>query len=805
MKTQTQVVVIGGGVVGCSVLYHLTKLGWQDVVLLERAELTAGSTWHAAGGMHTLNGDPNVAALQNYTINLYRQIEQVSGVSCGIHQTGCLYLAVTDQQIEFFQTERAKARHLGLALDFISLEEAKRLNPLIQTDDYRAAMFDPNDGHVDPSGVTQAYAQAARLGGAEIYRHTPVTNLTRLADGEWLVTTPKGGIRAQYVVNAGGLWAREVGRLMGVDLPIVPMEHQYIITNDVPELASLDREIPFAVDFESGAYWRQERQGLLLGTYEQDCRHWAVRGTPQDFGVELLPSDLDRIAEPLSAIMERVPAVARAGIKRVVNGGMVFAPDGNPVIGPLPGLPTAFVAAGVMAGFSQGGGVGLAVANWIVHGEPGMDVFAMDVARFGNFAGEAYVREKTRENYQRRFILPAPNEELPAARPLRTSPIYDRLAAAGAVFGVAAGMEVPLWYAHSATEAHEAPTFHRSKAFNFVAEECRSVRQGVGLWETSSYCKIEVRGAQAAAWLDGILANPIPATVGRASLCPMLTRQGRVLGDVVVARIAQDQFLLIGSPAAESLYMRWLDSHVAGNSVQITSITDALCGLSLTGPFARAVLAAVCDDDVSSGEFPFMHVRELTVGLATALALRVSFTGELGYELYTTPNLQRHVYDALLRAGRPFGLKLFGARALNSLRMEKAYGGWGRELTQDYTVVEAGLSRFVRTENRSFIGRDEAASQLGVPPARRLRLLSIVSDNPDPNGGEPVLLRGKPVARLTSAAFGHSLGYALGFAYLPPEIDTGTSDLQVQILGVPVPARVLDEAPYDPKGLRLRT
>src|ERR1700678_579723 len=433
MKSQARVVVIGGGVVGCSVLYHLAKFGMNDAVLLERSELTAGSTWHAAGGMHTLNGDPNVAALQDYTIKLYREIERESGASCGIHQTGCLYLAVSDREVEFFQAERAKARHLGLALDFIDLAEAKQLNPLIETSDYRAAMLDPHDGHVDPSGVTHAYAQAARNAGAEIYRHTPVTGLKRLSGGDWNVETPKGDIRTEYVVNAAGLWAREVGRMMEAELPIVPMEHQYIVTNDIPELAALGREIPAAVDFDGAGYLRQERHGLVLGTYEQNCRHWAVRGTPLDFGVELLPSDLERIAEPLSVVMERMPALGRAGIKRIINGGMVFTPDGNPIIGPLPGLPTAFVAAGVMAGVSQGGGVGLAVARWITDGEPGMDVFAMDIARFGDFTNKAYVLEKTRENYQRRFMLPCPNEELAATRPLRTTPVYDLLVTSGLV------------------------------------------------------------------------------------------------------------------------------------------------------------------------------------------------------------------------------------------------------------------------------------------------------------------------------------------------------------------------------------
>ena len=804
MKSHTRVVVIGGGVIGCSVLYHLTKLGWRDVVLLERSELTAGSTWHAAGGMHTLNGDPNVAALQSYTIKLYGEIERVSGVSCGVHRTGCLYLAVSDLEIEFFKAERAKARHLGLELDFVDLTEAKRLNPLIETSDYRAAMFDPNDGHIDPSGVTNAYAQAARNAGAELHKHTPVIGLTKLAGGEWEVRTPKGTIRAEYIVNAAGLWAREVGRLMGVRLPIVPMEHQYIVTNDVPELAALHREIPAAVDFDGAAYLRQEHRGLVLGTYEQDCRHWAVNGTPQDFGIELLPPDLDRIAEPLGKVMERMPALGRAGIKRIVNGGMVFSPDGNPIIGPLPGHPTAFVGAGVMAGFSQGGGVGLAVAQWIATGEPGMDVFAMDVARFGEFADEAYVLEKTRENYRRRFILPCPNEELKAARPLLTTPVYDRLVSNGAVVGAVAGWEVPLWFAASPDDAHEPPSFLRTNAFGRIAEECRAVREAVGLWETSTYCKIEVRGAGASAWLEAIVANRVPTGEGRVALCPMLTPRGRILGDVTVARLGEDRFWLMGSPVAEPLYLRWLTSQAGADRLQISSKTRNFCGFSVTGPLARELLSRCCPDEVSNTAFPFLSVRELTVGLAPVIAIRISFTGELGYELYTSPEYQRQVHETLVRFGRPLGLREFGVRALNSLRLEKAYGGWGREYTQDYTPAEAGLQRLVNTGKPRFIGREAVLAQFASRPERRLSLLAVDSADPDPAGGEPVLQDGRPIARLTSAAFGHTVGHALGLAYLPAETANGAPELEVELLGTRVKARVLQRVPYDPAATHLR-
>lgn len=803
MKSHVRVAVIGGGVVGSSILYHLTKRGWYDVMLLERAELTAGSTWHAAGGMHSLNGNANMAALQDYTIRLYREIEQLSGVSCGIHATGCLYLAVTDREVDFFHAERTKAKLLNLDLDFISLDEARHLNPLIETRDYRAAMFDPNDGHVDPSGVTHAYATAARNAGAEIVRHAPVNSIQLLSGGEWLISTSKGEVQAQIVVNAAGLWAREVGRLLGVELPIVPMEHQYIITQDITELAALGREIPAAVDFDGAAYMRQERLGVLLGTYEQECRHWAINGTPADFGVELLPEDLERISGPLQIVTNRMPALARAGIKRVVNGGMVFAPDGNPVIGPLPGKATAFMAAGCMAGFSQGGGVGLAVANWIVDGEPGMDIHAMDLARFGQFATKPYVLAKTRENYQRRFILPCPNEELRAARPLRVSTLYERMKRAGAVFGANSGWEVPLWFASDPNAATEEPTFRRTAAFDAISAECRAVRESVGIWDISSYCKLEVIGPAAGHWLDGIVANRVPHEVGRLMLTPMLTVGGRILGDVTLLKAARDRFLMFGSPGAEGVYLRWLHSQVGQAEVSVRSHSASLGGVAITGPRSRELLADVTAVDVTNVAFPFLHAREIDVGFAPCMVLRVSFTGELGYEIYTSPEYLPHVYDRLIQAGDSLDLRNFGVRALDALRLEKGYGGWGREYTQDYDPAEAGLSRWVRVDKGSYIGSGAAARALSKKPARRLQLLRIDSLGIDPTGGEPVMLDGHPIGRLTSAAYGHTVGYGLGLAYLPSDV-SGDSMLEVQVLSHRYRAQVLAEPPHDPGGSRMR-
>ncbi|HEV3287252.1 MAG TPA: FAD-dependent oxidoreductase, partial [Steroidobacteraceae bacterium] len=477
MKSDARVVVVGGGVVGASVLYHLSKAGWKDLLLIERGELTCGSTWHAAGGMHTVNGDPNVAKLQQYTINLYKELEQISGQSCGMHLTGGLMLAGTRERLDWLKMTQARGRYLGMELELISVDEAARLFPLMNPRHFVGALFDPIEGHVDPWGVTQAYAKAAQLNGAEIVRHTRVLDLKARRDGSWDVITAGGNVHAEHVVNAGGLWAREVGRMVGLELPVLAMEHQYLITEDLPALRGQKEQL-HVIDFEGEIYTRQERGGMLLGTYERAGVPWSPVTTPWEFAQSLLPNDLERIAPSLEIGFEHFPALGEVGIRKVVNGPFTFAPDGNPLVGPVRGLRNFWVACGVMAGFSQGGGVGLALSRWMVDGDPGADVWAMDVARYGDWATLAYTNAKVRENYSRRFSIRFPNEELPAARPLRTTPIYERLLSAHAVFGDYCALEHALWFAPSAAAANETITFHRSNAHAHVGAECVAVRDG---------------------------------------------------------------------------------------------------------------------------------------------------------------------------------------------------------------------------------------------------------------------------------------------------------------------------------------
>jgi len=803
MKSHVQVAVIGGGVVGASVLYHLAKAGWTDVVLIERDELTSGSTWHAAGGMHTLNGDPNVAKLQKYTIELYKEIEEASGQSCSIHITAGVDLAGTPERMDFLKLACARARYLGLGMEIISVDEAARIFPLMDKRHFVGALYNPLEGHVDPSGVTHAYAKAARNLGAEVYRFTRVTGLEQRADSSWNVRTDKGDLVAEHVVNAAGLWAREVGRFAGLELPILAMEHQYIVTGEIPEVVASQKEVLHAIDFEGEIYMRQEGNGMLIGTYEKGGVPWAERQTPWNFTHELLPPDLDRIADSLEVGFRHFPPLERAGIKRIVNGPFTFAPDGNPVVGPIRGLRNYWVACGVMAGFSQGGGVGLALSNWMIHGDPGFDVWAMDVARFGDWATMAYTNAKVRENYSRRFRIRFPNEELPAARPLRMTPVYDRLKARGAGFGAAFGLEHALWFAPSGVEAVEDVTYRRSNAHGPVGDECRAVRNAVGLLETASFAKYEVTGPGAGAWLERVLANRLPRA-GRLTLSPMLNDEGKLIGDFTVANPGSGRFFVFGSGIAEQYHLRWFDTHLPPSGVAIRALRAELLGLAIAGPRSRELLSRLTGDDVSNAALPFLSFRAMDVALLPAHVGRISFTGELGYEIWVPADCQLALYDAILAAGADLGLRHFGARALNSLRLEKSFGNWAREYRPIYTPAEAALDRFVDVAKADFIGRDAVLRDRERRPVRRLVTLVVDATEADAIGDEPVWHDGEVVGWITSGGYGHCVGKSIALGYVPAAVAGASSGLEIEMLGERRPASLAPQPLHDPTGERMR-
>ena len=804
MKSHYRVVVIGGGIVGTSVLYHLAKGGWSDVVLIERAELTAGSTWHAAGGFHALNDDPNIAALQGYTIRLYDEIQAESGVSVGMHMTGGISLAASDERWEMLKAERAMYETMEMETRLVTPEEIRELCPIIDITGLRGGLYDRHEGYMDPHGTTHAYAGAARRRGAEIVLRNRVLELHPTADGGWRVVTEQGTVSAEHVVNAAGLWARRVGRMTGVDLPVVPMQHHYLVTEDIPLLAGLGREIASVTDLEGFTYLQPDRKGVLLGVYERDPRHWQPEGAGWDYGMDLLPTDVERILPELEIGYARFPVLAEAGIRRWVNGAFTFTPDGNPLVGPVPGLRNYWVACGCMGGFSQGGAIGLVLSRWMIDGDPAADVFGMDVARYGSYAAQDdYLRDTTRQFYARRFVISYPNEELPAGRPLKTTPCYAAFLEEGAVFGCTWGMETPQYFA-GAPAFVEHPTVRRSNAHSLVGEEVRATREAAGIFESAVYARYEVSGPRASAWLDWLLASKLPA-IGRVRLAPMLAQSGKLMGDLTVSRLADDRYWLIGSYYLQAWHGRWFHDHLPTDGVTLSNLSDHWLGFALSGPASRTIVERVLDRDLSNQAFPFMACADLSFDGAPAVLARLSLTGELGYEINVPASSQLALYRALLQAGRGHGLRNIGNRALDSLRLEKSYAIWSTEYTQSVTPGACGLSRHVAYDKGEFIGRAAALEERELPAPRVLATIEIDATDADAGGFEPVKCDGRLVGYVTSGAYGHWVGRSLALAYVDREVVAAGPALTVDVIGEPRAARLLGAPAYDPQGLRMRS
>ena len=804
-SSYARVVIIGGGVVGCSILFHLAKFGWKDVLLLERNELTSGSSWHAAGQIHTISSDPNISRLQGYTINLYKEIEATSGHSVGMHSTGGFYLASNEVWHDYLKRERSKARYMGLDQEFISVEEAARRHPLIDPSQYIAALWDPLDGDVDPSGVCYAYAKSARVHGATYHTHTPVIETRQRKDGTWDVVTDKGTINAEHVVNAAGLWAREAGRMAGIHLPVQPMEHHYLITEEIPEIAERMKSgerLPAGIDYEANIYFRQERTGMLLGTYEPKSTPWKVEGTPMDFGHELLAPDLDRVADRLELAFGRIPALGRAGIKTVVNGPFTFGPDGNPMIGPVPGLKNYWAAVGVMAGFCQAGGVGMCLAEWMMDGEPSIDVWAMDIARFGNFATPDWGTVKSSENYQRRFVMTFPNETLPQGRRQKVTAMYDRLVSRGAVMGTSFGLEHALWFANGPDDAHEAPTFERNRSHQYVAAEVKAVREKVGAIEIANFAKHEFKGPGARVFLNHVLAGRMPKQ-GRVALTPMLTPKGKLYGDLTVACIGDEHYMLFGSGAAQEMHRRWFERHLPEAGVAYANVTDHWHGFALSGPNSRALLSRITREDVSNSALKFRDIRRTFVGGVPVILVRISFSGELGYEIYCEPQFQIALWEKIEQAGEGLGLKLYGARALMSLRLEKNWGVWTLDYRPDFTAAESGLDAYIDW-NKDFIGKTSAVSEREKGPAKKLVTLVIDIDGRDVVNDEAILKDGDCVGYVSSGGYAHHAGKSMAMGYVPTELAIDGMSVTVEVGGAMYPAHVVAQTLHDANGGRIR-
>ena len=804
MRTHAQAVVIGGGLVGCSILYHLAKLGWRDVILLERDELTSGSTWHAAANIHGLHDNNNITRIQHYTMNLYKELEAETGQGCGVFQPGSLYLAQTEEREHQLRLQEAKAKFYGLGFYEVSREEAKELHPLAQFDDVRCIMFEPDGGNVDPSGVTHAYAAGARLLGAEIERFCPVTVTEARPDGSWIVRTEKGDIHTQWVVNAAGLWGREVAAMAGLSLPLQPTEHQYFVTEAIDEVATLGRRLPSIADRDGEYYFRQEGNGLLIGAYEEKMKFWAEEGTPLDFGHELFDDDLDRIMENVMRAIDRVPAAAEAGVKRVINGPMIWSPDSNALFGPVPELRNYFCCNGIIPGFSQSGGLGLLAAQWMIEGEPEWDMFAWDLARFGEWADKAFTKARVRDQYMHRFKIHFPNEERAAGRPAMTRPAYEMQRGMGAVFGLNAGWEHPLWFA-DAPGTEDTNGFARQNWFEPVGREAAMLRDAVGVIDISNFGKYEVTGPGAGDWLDALVANHVPREIGKSCLTPLIGMRGGVAGDFTVTMTGDESYMMIGSGMAERYHRRFFDMVPLPDGTGFEVATPRIAGFNVAGPRSREMLAGLTDADLSNEGWRFMRSRRIAVGGVDCLAIRVSFTGDLGWELHCAVDDQVALYEILLEAAAAHGGGPVGGRALGALRIEKGYGSWGREYSPEYWPQEAGLHGLIKLD-KDFLNKEAYLKISNTPPRESLTMFEVdVTDNADANGGEPIFLAdGTPVGRVTSGSYGYTVGKSLAIGYAREGVVRAGDRVEIFILGKPHAATVLEKPPFDAGGERLR-
>lgn len=809
MKTHARVVIVGGGAMGVSLLYHLAKRGWSDIVLVEKHELTAGSTWHAAGLCTHFAHNATIMEMRAASVRLYRDtLPAETGLSTGFHACGALRITQCADRMDEFRHVQGIGRFAGYDFHLLSPAELKQVYPLCETDGLLGALYEPYDGHVDPTLATNAMATAARALGATIHRHNPVRRISRLPSNEWLVATREGDIRCEHVVNAAGTWCREIGTMMGLDLPVVPMLHQYVVTDTVAEIshrtAAGERELPIIRDPEQSWYLRQEREGYIIGPYEKAAASWAVDGVPADFGMELLPPDMDRIEPIIVQAMERVPALAQAGIKTVINGPITFTPDANPLIGPAFGLRNAWLLTGSSMGVMEGGGAGSFLADWMAEGAPPRDALAVDARRFGGYADRAYRIDKAVECFGLQFGIHYPFEERAAGRPRRVTPLRARQMASGAVFGCAFGWERPNWFSGDATGVAAPLTFGRPAWFEQVGQECRAVAASSGIADLSAFAKFDITGPGASAFLDCLGANRPPQQAGKIGLMHVLTPAGGIAAEFTVTRFGADRYYLTSAAAAERHDEDLLRSRAAPFAgVDIVNRTEQIGILAIMGPNARAVLAQLTDADLGDSAFPWLSAAMTVVAGLETRALRVSYVGELGWELHVPLAKLALLHSALTEAGRRFELRPFGAYAMNSMRLEKGYRAWGLDLTTERTPLECGLASLVRTQGRTFIGCDaliaRAADSAG---AWRMVLLEIGAIHGiDPFYSHVIQQDGRPVGIVTSGAYGHRIGKSLALAYLRPEVTQ--ADFRVHILSHDFSANLLKEPPYDPANTKM--
>ena len=810
MKTHARVVVIGGGVVGVSTLYHLAKKGWTDCVLIERKELTSGSTWHAAGLLPLFNMSYSVGQLHRYSVAFYQTLEAETGKDVGLRQVGNIRLAMNAERMDEYHQYAGVAATLGVDVRFLTPAEIKELWPLCNTDGLVGGIVHPEDGYIQPADVTQAMATGARNLGAEINRFTTVTGISKTASGEWKVSTDKGDIVCEHIVSATGNFARQTGRMVGLDIPVIPVQHQYIVTEPHPDiLARHEQGLPeMGVLRESDGSWymREEAGGLILGPYEKGAPACYVDGPSADSEYELFQEDLDRLEPHIEAAINRVPAFGEVGVKQVYNGAICYTPDGGPIVGPAWDLRNFWLNEGHSFGITAAGGAGWQLAEWMVEGAPSVDMLGVDPRRFGDYCTESYLIEKNEEAYRNVFTVHFPDEEREAARPLRQAPCYDRMKALGAVFGQKFGWERPNWFATDGMEQKDDWSFRRSTWFKAIEKECRNVQENVGLLDMTAFAKCRISGPGAEAWLDRLLANRLPKKVGRIGLCHALNKSGGVRSEFTVMREAPDSFYLVSAGALQRFDHDYLRKQMpADGSVRFDALTNQIGVLVLAGPKSRELMTRVSRADFSNAAFPWLTGRQIDVGFAPSLAQRINFVGELGWELHHPIEYQNHIFDKLMEAGADLGLKPFGIRAMDSLRIEKSYRLVGTELSIEYAAYESGLERFVHPNKGDFIGRDALVEwqQKGFKNSFVTLEVHGVTDA-DPLGNNAIFKGAENVGRATGGNYGFRVKKSLALAMLRPDLAEIGTELEMDILGKRHKVTVIPECPYDPDNMKLR-
>ncbi len=837
MKSTARVVVIGGGVVGAGTLYHLAKKGWSDVVLIERKELTSGSTWHAAGLLPLFNMSYSVGKLHQYSVDFYQELEKETGQSVGFSKVSNIRLANCDYRMDEYKFYAGVGKTVGVDVKFLTPEEVKDIWPLCNTEGLIGAIQHPEDGYIQPADLTQALAKGARDLGATIHRFTTVTGIEQQTDGQWLVKTDKGDILCEHVVSCTGNFARKTGEMVGLDIPVIPVEHQFIVTEPHPEILERKKngepEMGVLRESDAGYYLREEAGGLLLGPYEKGAPCCYVDGPADDCEYELFNEELDRLMPHIEACMERVPAFGEVGVKTVYNGAIAYTPDGNPIVGPAAGLKNFWLNEGHSFGITAAGGAGWQLAEWIIDGEPTVDMMGVDPRRFGPYATRGYLRDKNEEAYSNVFTTHYPDEERPAARPLRTTPCYDRMKALGAVFGSVYGWERPNWFApegYALSEAeiakvdtllndnHSKPledgriveknSFRRSNYFEHVGNECKHVNQKVGLLDMSAFAKCEISGPGAAEWLEYILANKIPKAIGRVGLCHMLTQSGGVRAEFTVYKTGPQRYYLVSAGAFETHDFDYLQKlKPTDGSVDLQKITTQYGVLVLAGPRSREVLQKITDTDLSNDNFKWLTGKPINVGYANAHALRVNFVGELGWELHHPIEMQNYIFDQLMEAGAEFDIKPFGIRAMDSMRMEKSYRLIPREMSIEYSAFESALDRFVRLDKEGdFIGKQALIEWQARGFKNAFVTLEVKGiEDADARGSEAIYKDGELVGRATSGGYGWRVQKSLALGLVNPELAEVGTELEIEILGDLYPAVVIEESPFDPQNECLRS